>query len=121
MAYTSKTAKLWLSLFPQVALQQAFSVWGDFEGNLVGLTYDNITFEVNNYTFARALYMLVISFILFTGLGLYLDKVLPKKYGERQPLYFCFTKRFCCGNSQVDEDEDGEHRQDDSLFEQRLL
>ena len=89
-------------------------MWGGFEGNLLGLHWDNIDFMVYNYTFARAMYMMAASFVLFTALGLYLDKVLPKQYGERRPVYFCLTKKFCCSccrrGRQINLDEEDEDR-----------
>ena len=40
--------------------------------------------------------MSIVSMIVFLLLGLWLDKVLPRTYGERLPACFCFTKKFCC-------------------------
>ena len=38
--------------------------------------------------------MLIVSGILFTFIGLYLDKVLPKEYGNSEPWYFVCSPRF---------------------------
>ena len=87
-------------------------IFGSLEGNEIGLTYSNATMEIYNYTFVRGLYMMIISFIFFTVLGLYLDKVLPKTYGETRGVCFCFSKRFCCScckkSSVDDSDEDAD-------------
>lgn len=37
--------------------------------------------------------MLVVSDIVFLLLGFYLDKVLPRAYGERKSCCFCFRRR----------------------------
>lgn len=87
-------------------------IFGSLEGNEIGLTYSNATMEIYNYTFVKGLYMMVISFVSFTLLGLYLDKVLPKKYGEQRCPWFCLSKRFCCSccnRASIDDvDEDAE-------------
>ena len=53
-------------------------IFGSLEGNEIGLDYSNASMEIYNYTFNRGLYMMAISFVFFTVLGLYLDKVLPR-------------------------------------------
>ena len=40
--------------------------------------------------------MSLVSMFVFMMLGLWLDKVLPRTYGERLPVCFCLTKKFCC-------------------------
>ena len=89
-------SKLALSIIPQVAMQQTCAVFGNLEGSGVGLKFSNATEDINNYTFVTGLVMLMVSFLIFGLLGFYLDKVLPKTYGEKLPACFCFTKKFCC-------------------------
>lgn len=48
--------------------------------------------------------MLFISSILFILLGFYLDRVLPRTYGERLGCCFCFTR--CCKKQQAVSGED---------------
>ena len=36
---------------------------------------------------------------IFTILALYLDNVLPKEFGVRQPFYYPFTKKYWFGES----------------------
>lgn len=40
--------------------------------------------------------MLAISTLVFYLIAFYLDKVLPRQYGERLPLCFCFQKKHLC-------------------------
>ena len=47
--------------------------------------------------------MLFISSIIFTLLGCYLDRILPRTYGERLGCCFCFT--MCCKRRVEQEDE----------------
>ena len=62
--------------------------------------------------------MLVISFFLYLILGLYLDAVLPRSYGERQSICCCFTRWFrYCRGGRVDFEDDAdsfEHKYLDS-------
>lgn len=57
-------------------------VFGTLEGNGVGLKFSNVTETVSNYTYLTGIIMLIISAVVFSVLGLYLDAVLPKKYGD---------------------------------------
>jgi len=75
--------KTGLSIFPQVAMQQICFVLGNLEGSGVGLTYDNASETIHNFSYTRGLIMLAISFVLFTLIGLYLSAVLPRSVGER--------------------------------------
>ena len=88
-------------------MQQMCAVFGNLEGSGVGLTFSNATEQINNYTYVTGLVMLAISAVIFTLLGFYLDKILPRTYGERLGCCFCFTR--CCRRQQEQEDEFSEH------------
>lgn len=90
--------KLMLSIIPQVAMQQLCAVFGNLEGSGVGLHFNNATETVGSYTYVTGLVMLVLSTVVFTLLGFYLDRVLPRTFGEKLPCCFCFTS--CCRKSQ---------------------
>jgi len=55
---------------------------------------------VDNFKWRVGMFMLFVSLIVFTLLGLYIDKVAPKDYGTREPVWFLCTGRFwdclCC-------------------------
>ena len=62
--------------------------------------------------------MFVVSFVIFATLGFYLDRVLPRTYGEKSPCCFCFTRKFwssCCGGNQIEEDNFAEQLDADEL------
>lgn len=96
--------KIGFSIFPQVALAQICAVFGTFEGSGLGQNFGNVFDTLNNYSFGTGLIMLIVSLIFFTCLGLYLDKILPKTYGEKKSCCFCFS----CKRVDVDEEEDGD-------------
>lgn len=85
-------------------MQQLCGVFGNLEGSGVGLSFSNATQTVNNYTYVTGLIMLFISTIIFTLLGFYLDRVLPRTFGEKLGCCFCFT--MCCrARQQVEEEQ----------------
>lgn len=92
----SSAAKLYLSIIPQVAMQQFCGVFATLEGNTIGLNFDNASDDVYNYSYTKGIVMLVISSVVFTLIAFYLDKVLPRQYGERLSLCFCFQKKHLC-------------------------
>jgi len=96
--------KIIFSLIPQVAMQQLCGVLGNLEGSGVGLSFSNATETINNYTYVTGLVMLFISTIIFLLLGFYLDKILPRTFGERLGCCFCFT--MCCRRQQVEEENE---------------
>lgn len=91
-----------MSIFPQVAMNEISVVFGTLEGDGIGINFDNVTETVSNYTYVIGIVMLIISGIFFSILGLYLDAILPKKYGERKKCCFCFT--MCCKKTVDPED-----------------
>ena len=87
-----------LSLIPQVAMSQLCIVFGNFEGSGVGLKFSNASETIGNYTYLTGIIMLVVSGIVWTIFAFYLDKVLPRQYGEKLPACFCFKRKYysCC-------------------------
>lgn len=83
-----------LSFFPQVASQQICYVYAAYESAGVGIRLDTINEPFDNYTYLEGLVMLFVALPLWTFLGLYLDKVLPREYGNREVWYFPFSPSF---------------------------
>lgn len=81
-------------------MQQNLAVLAEFEKTGVGLNFSNCAEKINNYTFVTGIVMLIISAVVFTLFAFYLDKVLPREYGERLPACFCFKRKYypCCRN-----------------------
>lgn len=79
-----------------------------FESANVGIHTDTVNEWYDNYTYLEGLFFLFISGFLFSFLGLYLDKVLPKEYGNSEPFYFLCSPRFygCCRPQGRDVDEE---------------
>lgn len=79
-------------------------MYANYECTGVGLNPSTASVVFNNYSFNIALYMMAISAIIFTILGLYLDKVIPSTYGKNRHPCFCFSPQFygCCRKQRTD-------------------
>ena len=79
-------------------------MYANYECTGVGLNPSTASVVFNNYSFNIALYMMAISAIIFTILGLYLDKVIPSTYGKNRHPCFCFSPQFygCCRRQRAD-------------------
>ena len=88
------SAKAGLSIIPQVAMQMMAINFGKQEVTY-GLTWSNIGTKINNFAFSTGFIMMFISFFLFAALGFWLEKVMPRTFGEKLPCCFCFMKN--CG------------------------
>lgn len=66
--------------------------------------------------------MLLIDFFVFTGLGLYMDKVIPSSFGQRlNPCFLCMPSFYrCCRRQRVRNqtaDDNEHHAECDDEFE----
>jgi ATP-binding cassette subfamily A (ABC1) protein 2 len=81
-------AKYGLSIIPPIAVALGANNVALFESSGIGLHKYNFNENYQNYSLAGCLWMMFISFWVFTFLGLYLDQVLPGVNGIRKPWYF---------------------------------
>lgn len=96
-----------------MALQQICTVYAGFESANVGIHKSTINEWYFNYTFLEGLLLLFVALPLWTFLGLYLDKVLPREYGRREKWNFvCSPSFWGCRRNQGREitEEDRERR-----------
>lgn len=96
---TTHFKKLLASLLPQVTMCQMASVIAEYESTGVGVRFQNLDIPYLNYTYLEGLYMLYFDLVLYVALGLWLDKVFPKEYGQRLSVCFCLSPTYwgCCG------------------------
>ena len=91
---------------------QGSVVFSNYEGTGVGLDYSTSSVIYQNYSFNTALYKLTFDFVLFTALGLYMDKVIPSDFGTRlSPFFLCMPSYWCRRSrrpaGQVDDENEG--------------
>ena len=106
---TKLSTNVLCSFVPQISLYKIVKIFADYETTKIGLSTDTMSEMVYNYSFNLGCLQLIVNLVLWTALGLYLDKVLPKEYGERYPPWYIFTTRLwtCCkkkitANDQID-------------------
>ncbi|ETO31060.1 ATP-binding cassette sub-family A member 3 isoform 2, partial [Reticulomyxa filosa] len=75
------------------------SVW-QYETGLIGLQWDNINEEYNYFRFSSAILIMGLDTLIYFALTLYLDRVWPSRYGQREPWYFLCTPSFWCPSRQ---------------------
>ena len=90
--YESSFEKYLVSLLPCTSFALGLDIMIEYEYNNMGLNWSNA--YVGNYTFISSLLMLILDTILYIGLALYLDCVLPSQYGTPKPWYFIFLPSF---------------------------
>ena len=95
---SSRAAKVLASILPQVASGQTAVVFAEYEGTGVGIDWSTAGVVYQNYSYDTGLWMMAVSLCTFTALGLYLDNVLPSKFGKRKSPIFCLLPRSykCC-------------------------
>ena len=94
----SMAAKIALSIFPQVCLNNGALLFSKFQYHF--RTFKDREFLEIYTTFSVGIMflMFVVDFFLFLFLGFYLNNVLPHDFGIRKPFYFLCTSEFWCNN-----------------------
>lgn len=88
-----------LMLLPNGALCAGLDMLAQFESTKVGVRWNNLFWPVENSNFATVLLMMCVDVVLWTALGWYLDRVLPKEFGVRLPVYFPFQPSYWFGHA----------------------
>jgi len=83
-----ESTKNMLSIFSNVAVSRGSANLACFESARIGLTFGNFFQPYNNYRFSVCFVMMVLSGLLFSLVGLYLDNIIPGAYGQCRPWYF---------------------------------
>ena len=121
----SEALKTLASFIPSISVQLGGINLLAFEESGVGLGFDNWNEVFKNYRFFTNIWTNIISFFVFSILGLYLENVLPSAVGVRKPLWFPFTKTYWWGSSKNKSQQEGEgnkvgHSSDRDSIEEKL-
>ena len=82
--------KVALCLLGPACFSTSLTNLGQYEQSLIGLQWDNIDDTYAGFKFSTTLWMLGFDSILYILLTLYMDKVFPSRYGQRQsPFFLC--------------------------------
>ena len=87
----NRPIKFFVALLPPVTFGLGINVLCGFATTGVPLVLSS---QFKSFSFMDVLTMEIVDLILFTLLGAYLDQVLPKEWGTRQPFYFFLTPRY---------------------------
>eukprot|EP00742_Colponemidia_sp_Colp-10_P004062 GILJ01004335.1.p1 GENE.GILJ01004335.1~~GILJ01004335.1.p1 ORF type:complete len:1795 (+),score=302.12 GILJ01004335.1:677-5386(+) len=111
--------KMASSLLPPTAFAHCAAVLGNLEQALIGVTSYSISTEIDNFSFADGIGMLVLDFVLYTVLGWYFDHVIPSEFGTSLKPWFFLTPQYWCGDRSKDYDNmhDAEDNQDSHRVE----
>lgn len=94
-------------------------VFASFETSEVGINSVTAHEVYGDYTFDTGLWMFMVGFFVFLLLGLYLDQVLPKEFGQRRHPCFMFmpsTYTDCCRRRQPPQIDDDERERRSTLL-----
>ena len=94
----SLAAKIVLSLFPQVCLNNGILLFSKFQYHFRTLKNREFLDIYTTFSVGLMFLMFVVDFLLFLFLGFYLNNVLPHDFGIRKPFYFICTSEFWCNN-----------------------
>ncbi|TDH71046.1 hypothetical protein CCR75_004636 [Bremia lactucae] len=93
-AYTPETPenqKMFGCLLSPVALTLGVKILSNLEATGTGINFSNADVLNDNFRFSCSLLMFVFDTLLYTLLGLYFEKVIPKEHGTTLPWYFPVT------------------------------
>ncbi|CDP14120.1 unnamed protein product [Coffea canephora] len=90
----SMALKVTASVLSPTAFALGSVNFADYERAHVGLRWSNIWRESSGVSFLVCLLMMLFDTVVYCGMGLYLDKVLPKENGIRYPWNFMFQISF---------------------------
>lgn len=86
--------KILASLLSPTAFALGTVNFADYERAHVGVRWTNIWQPSSGVNFLVCLSMMILDVVLYSAIGLYLDKVLPRENGVRYRWNFLFTKQF---------------------------
>ena len=94
----SMAAKIALSLFPQVCLNNGILLFSKFQYHFRNFKDREFLEIYTTFSVGLMYLMFVLDFFLFLFLGFYLHNVIPHDFGIRKPFYFLCTSEFWCSN-----------------------
>ncbi|XP_059614826.1 phospholipid-transporting ATPase ABCA3 isoform X2 [Phlebotomus argentipes] len=116
----SLAQKLLVSIFHNTAMSFGFLLTLKHEGNMEGLTWNNLFRPVtidDDLTVGHTMIMMIITALIYLAIALYVEKVFPGEFGVASKWYFLFTRKFWCGQDDYNGVEDVVTSQNTKFFE----
>ncbi|KDO35467.1 hypothetical protein SPRG_00314 [Saprolegnia parasitica CBS 223.65] len=93
-ATTAESTKNAMCIFAPVAMAFGVQTMANAEASSLGITFGNVNEPYQNFRFSTSLYYMAFDIVLYTLLGLYLEKVVPKDYGITEKWYFLVSPSY---------------------------
>ncbi|DAZ93928.1 TPA: LOW QUALITY PROTEIN: hypothetical protein N0F65_008871, partial [Lagenidium giganteum] len=93
---SSELSKSIACLLSPVGLVFGVNALAAVETNETGMSFANAGIRVINFRFSTALIFFAIDAVLYTLIGLYLEKVVPKEFGTTEKWYFPLQPSYWC-------------------------
>ncbi|OQR89489.1 ATP-binding Cassette (ABC) Superfamily, partial [Thraustotheca clavata] len=93
-ATTAESTKNGFCIFSPVAMAFGVQTMANAEASSLGITFGNVNDPYQNFRFSTSLYFMVFDIVLYTVLGLYFERVVPKDYGITEKWYFLFSPSY---------------------------
>ncbi|KAF1336800.1 Abc transporter a family member 1, partial [Globisporangium splendens] len=85
---TAESSKVMVSVLSPVALSLGVTVMSNLESTGQGVSFGNMNVVNENYRFSTTLLAFLFDTVLYTLIGLYFEKVIPKEWGTTLKWYF---------------------------------
>lgn len=103
LANLSAGSKSALCILSPLAFSLGIETMAKFEGAGLGVTSSNMRETLDDLTFATPFFMLIFDTVLYSFLGWYLNKVVPREWGVVLPWYFPCMPSYWCGSRPLDD------------------
>ncbi|RLO11982.1 hypothetical protein DYB28_012659, partial [Aphanomyces astaci] len=91
---SSERSKNVACIFAPVAMAFGVQTMAKAEAGSLGITFANVNEPYANFKFATALAFMAFDIVVYTLLGLYLERVVPKDYGVPEVWYFPVSSQY---------------------------
>ena len=97
------SGKTWFCLLSPACINISITNLTQYESSLIGLQWDNIFDEYQNFKFGNSIIMFYVDYVLYLLIAMYFDRVWPSRYGSKLPPYFFISRKFwrgCCSSGE---------------------
>lgn len=117
--FATNLSQYWQNCFCIISpscLNISINALAKYESSLIGLQWNNISDVYSDFQFQTSIIMFFIDYVVYVLVAVYLDKVLPTKYGtKRESFYYCCLPSFwncnkCCFNANSNGNKSYKHQ-----------
>ena len=101
----NESAKTWFCLLSPACLTMSITSLTEYEGNIIGIQWDNVNDVYEDFAFSTAIIMFWVDYVIYMALALYFDHVWPSRYGSRLVPWFFLLPSYWKGQDTNENDE----------------